>query len=149
MARSNIFSGTTLSKRYHGSRASIHGDIHEAVQSKRWEKASFVPTNELSLAYLEFLGNQYALSDFWLAYVQQRLCWARGMKGVFFLQTSNRNYQEAKVKFEMNQEIITCPMHRYVPFTCTKTSVCIGYGEVESNQLIACEDSLWCMWSML
>ena len=46
--------------------ASIQGDIHEAAQSELWEKASFVPTNELSLAYLEFLWNQYALSDFWL-----------------------------------------------------------------------------------
>ena len=46
-----------------------------------------------------------------------------------------------EVKFEKNQETITCPMYRYVPFTCTKTAVCAGHGEVESNQLIPCEDS--------
>ena len=45
--------------------ASIHGDIHEAAPSELWEKVSFAPTNEPSLAYLEFLWNQYALSDFW------------------------------------------------------------------------------------
>ena len=64
--------------------ASIHGDIHEAAPSGLCEKASFAPTNELSLAYLEFLLNQYALLDFWLSYVQQRLCWVCGMKGFFF-----------------------------------------------------------------
>ena len=32
-------------------------------------------------------------------------------------------------------------MYRYVPFTCTKTAVCAGHGEVESNQLIAWEHS--------
>ena len=73
--------------------ASIHGDIHEAAQSELWGKASFVSTNELS-AYLEFLWKPYALSDFWLSYVQQRLCWTWGMK-FCFLQTLNRNYQEA------------------------------------------------------
>ena len=67
--------------------ASIHGDIHEAEPSELWEKASFAPTNELSLAYLEFLWN------FWLLHVQQSLCRAWGMK--VFLQTSNRYYQEA------------------------------------------------------
>ena len=56
--------------------ASIRGDIHEAAQSELWEKVSFAPTNELSLAYLEFVWNQYALSDLCLSYVQQRLCWA-------------------------------------------------------------------------
>ena len=64
--------------------ASIHSDIHEAVKLELWEKVSFVPTNELSLAYLKFLWNQYALSDFWLSYVQQRLCWVWEMKSFFF-----------------------------------------------------------------
>ena len=49
--------------------ASIHGDIHEAAPSELWEKASFAPTDEPSLAYLEFHR-----SDFWLLHVQQRLC---------------------------------------------------------------------------
>ena len=75
--------------------ASIHGDIHEAAPSELCEKASFAPTNEPSLAYLEFLWNQYALSDFWLLHVQQMLVMSGlGNEGVF-LQTSNRNYQEA------------------------------------------------------
>ena len=60
--------------------ASIHGDIQEAAPSELWEKASFAP-NSLALTYLEFLWNQYALLDFWLLHVQQRL-W--GMKGFFF-----------------------------------------------------------------
>ena len=63
--------------------SSIHGDIHEATPLEFWVKASFAATNELSLAYLDFLSNQYALSDFWLSYVQQGLCWAWGLK-VFF-----------------------------------------------------------------
>ena len=44
--------------------ASIHGDIHEAAPPELCKKASFAPTNEPSLAYLEFLWNQYVLSDF-------------------------------------------------------------------------------------
>ena len=64
--------------------ASIHGDIHEAAPSELREKASFAPTNEPSLAYLEFLWNQYALPDFWLLHVQQRLCQAWGIKVFFF-----------------------------------------------------------------
>ena len=64
--------------------ASIHGDIHEAAPSQLWEKVLFAPTNEPSIAYMEFLWNQYALSDFWLLHVQQRLCRAWGMKGFFF-----------------------------------------------------------------
>ena len=75
--------------------ASIHGDIHEAAPSELWEKASFATTNEPSLAYLEFLWNQYALSDFWLLHVQQRLVMSGLGNEGFFLQTSNRNYQEA------------------------------------------------------
>ena len=75
--------------------ASIHGDIHEAAPSELWKKASFTTTNEPSLAHLEFLWNQYALSDFWLLHVQQRLVMSGlGNEGVF-LQTSNRDYQEA------------------------------------------------------
>ena len=50
--------------------ASIHGDIHEAAPSELCEKTSFAPTNELPQAQLQFLWNQYALSDFWLSYVQ-------------------------------------------------------------------------------
>ena len=74
--------------------ASIHGDIHEAAPSELCEKASFATTNEPSLAYLEFVWNQYALSD-WLLHVQQMLVMSGlGNEGVF-LQTSNRNYQEA------------------------------------------------------
>ena len=64
--------------------ASTHGDIHETAPSELWQKASFAPTSEPSLAYLEFLWNQYALSDFWLLHVQQRLYRAWGMKGFFF-----------------------------------------------------------------
>ena len=46
----------------------IHGDIHEAAPSELWEKASFAPTNELSQAHLQYLWDQYALSNFWLSY---------------------------------------------------------------------------------
>ena len=67
-----------------------------------------------------------------------------GNEGVF-LQTSNRNYQEAFL--ELRKEMITCPT--YEPFTRTKTAVCARHGEVESNHLIPCEDSCWCMWPML
>ena len=74
--------------------ASIYGDIHEAAPSEFCEKASFVPTNEPSLAYLEFVWNQYALSD-WLLLVQQMLVMSGLGNEGFFLQTSNRNYQEA------------------------------------------------------
>ena len=97
--------------------ASIHGDIHEAAPSELWEKASFAPTNEPSLAYLEFLWNQYALSDFWLFHVQQRSCWAWGMEGFFFkLQTETiRKHPSSWEKIEKNKELITCPM--YEPFT--------------------------------
>ena len=50
--------------------ASIHGDIHEGQHHQSLEKKHNLPsTNELSQAYLEFLWNQYALSDFWLSYV--------------------------------------------------------------------------------
>ena len=129
--------------------ASIHSDIHKAGPSELWGKASFVPTNEPPLAFLEFLWNQYALSDFWLLHVQQMLCQAWGMKGFFFkCQTEiTRKHSSSWEKIEKNKEIITCPM--YEPFTCTKTAVCARHGEVESNQLIPCEDSCWCMWSML
>ena len=75
--------------------ASIHGDIHEAAPSELCEKTSFAPTNEPSLAYLEFLWNQYALSDFWLLHVQQMLVMSGLGNEGFFLQTSSRNYQEA------------------------------------------------------
>ena len=128
---------------------SLHGDIHEAAPSELWEKASFAPTNEPSLAYLEFLWNQCALSDFWLLHVQQRFCRAWGMKGFFFKRQTEiaRKHSSSWEKIEKNKEIITCPM--YEPFTRTKTAVCARHGEVESNQLIPCEDSCWCMWSML
>ena len=128
---------------------SIHGDIHGAALSELCEKASFAPTNELSLAYLEFLWNQYALSDFWLLYVQQRLCRAWGMKGFFFKSQTEitRKYSSSWEKIEENKEIITCPM--YEQFTRTKIAVCARHGEVESNQLTPCEDSCWCTWSML
>ena len=83
--------------------ASIHGDIHEAAPSELWEKVSFALTNEPSLAYLEFLWNQYALSDFWLLHVQQSFMSGLGNEG-FFLQTSNRNYQEAFLELRKDWE---------------------------------------------
>ena len=114
--------------------ASNHGDIHEAAPSELWEKASFAPTNEPSLAYLEFLWNQYAVSDFWLSYAQQRLCRAWGMKSFFFKRQTEitRKHSSSYEKIEKNKEIVTCPM--YEPFTRTKTAVCARHGEVESNQ---------------
>ena len=114
------------------------------------KKASFTTTNEPSLAHLEFLWNQYALSDFWSLHVQQRLlCRAWGMKGFFFKRQTEitRKHSSSLEKFEKNKEIITCPM--YEPFTHTKTAICARHVDVESNQLIPCEDSCWCMWSML
>ena len=129
--------------------ASIHGDIHEAATSELWEKASFAPTNEPSLACLDFLWNQYALSNFWLLHVQQRLCRAWGMNGFFFIRQTEitRKHSSSWEKIEKNKEIITGPM--YEPFTRTKTAVCTRHGEVESNKLTPCKDSCWCMWSML
>ena len=85
----------------------------------------FVPTNELSQAYLEFLWKQYALSNFWLSYVQQRLC-------------CTSNVKQSKIWKESG--IITCPM--YVPSTCTKKVVCTRHGAGQ----FSCEDSFWCMW---
>ena len=52
-----------------------------------------------------------------------------------------------KKKIKKNKEIIACSM--YVPFTRTKTAVCARHRKLESNQLIQCEDSCWCIWSML
>ena len=85
--------------------ASIHGDILEAAPSELWEKASFAPTNEPSLAFLEFLWNQYALSDLF-----QTGCYmySRGYVGpgkwMVFLQTSNRNYREAFLELRKDLE---------------------------------------------
>ena len=114
--------------------ASIHGGINEAAPSELWEKASFAPTNEPSLAYLEFLWNQYTLSDFWLLHVQQRSCRAWGMMGFFFKHQTEitRKHSSSKEKIEKNKEIITCPMRE--PFARTKTAVCARHGRRSLKQ---------------
>ena len=43
------------------------------------------------------------------------------------------------------KSLVQCMNHLHA----RKTAVWARHGEVESNQLIPCEDSCWCMWYML
>ena len=131
--------------------ASIHGDIHDAGSTIRALRKSVICPNKWAVLNLPGISVKPVCS-FRLLVIT---CTVEVMSGlgneVVFLQTSNINYQEAflelKKKIKKNKEIITCSM--YEPFTRTKTAVCARHREVESNQLIPCEDSCWCTWPML
>ena len=122
--------------------ASIHVDIHEAAPSELWEKASFAPTWNFCETSMLFRTSGYCM-------------YSRDYVGPGEWEGFSSNVKQklpgsippAKKRLRMIKEIITCPM--YEPFTHTKTAVCARHGEVESNQLIPCEDSCWGMWSML